>query len=321
MPRPRPSPRPSPERAGRFSLERVLGEGGSGRVYAARWRGRPVALKVLREERADERDRARFLAEAALLASIDHPGVVKVLGAGLLPDGRPYLAMERLAGRTLAERIARGPLPPVAAVRLFRQVAAAVAALHARGLVHRDIKPENVFLAGARAVLLDFGIAVSEDAPASTVTRDGTVRGTPATMAPERFFGAPATTATDAYELAVLFYAMVTGRLPWNEVADLAGRLGPPPPSRHGAVLPEAAETALMRALSTRPEIRPSVGELAAAITLRRSRTGRGPPAGRSPSRPAPAAPRWSARRPPRGERSRAAGCRRTAGGSTGRPR
>jgi serine/threonine protein kinase len=251
-----------------FAIDRLLGEGGSGRVYAARWRGRPVALKVLREDRVPtDRERAHFLSEARLLRSVDHPAVVKLIGFGLLPDGRPFLAMERLEGHTLAFRIACGPMPMAEAQGVFAQVADAVGALHERGLVHRDIKPDNVFLAGARAVLLDFGIATTEEAPASTITREGTVRGTPAFMAPERFFGAPACAATDAYELAVLFYAMVTGRLPWDHVADLAGRLGPPPPSHHGVALPGAAESTLMRALSTRAEIRPSLPALAAAIT------------------------------------------------------
>ena len=257
-----------PEQLGHFRLRGLLGEGGSGTVYDAMWGHRRVALKVLRRELLrTEREEERFLAEAAVLQSVDHPGVVKVLGCGTLPDGRPYLAMEHLDGEPLAQRLARGPFPLADALALVDQLASAVHALHARGLVHRDIKPENILLTGAYAVLLDFGIAKAENAPASTVTQEGAIRGTPAYMAPERFFGAAATAATDVYELAVVFYAMVTGRLPWDSVADPAARLNPPRPSELGHPLPPPGESVLLQALSTRAEARPpSVAELARAL-------------------------------------------------------
>ena len=254
-----------PEQLGHFRVNGVLGEGGSGTVYDAAWGHRRVALKVLRRELLrTEREEERFLAEASLLQSVDHPGVVKVLGSGALPDGRPYLAMEHLDGEPLAQRIARGAMPLPEALALFDQLASAVHALHLRGLVHRDIKPENIILTGPYAVLLDFGIAKAENAPASTITQEGSIRGTPAYMAPERFFGAAASVATDVYELAVVFYAMVTGRLPWNDVADPSARLNPPRPSQLGHLLPAHLENVLLQALSTRAEARPpSVAELA----------------------------------------------------------
>jgi len=178
-----------PEQLGDFRILSLLGEGGSGLVYAARWGHREVALKVLRaDDVPTESSRTKFLAEARILASIEHPSVVKVLSFGELPDGRPYLAMEKLDGETLAARIARGPLPLADALSVFEQIAHAVEALHQRGLIHRDLKPENVFLVagGEYAVLLDFGIAKDLEAGASTVTQEGLVRGTPAYMAPER---------------------------------------------------------------------------------------------------------------------------------------
>jgi serine/threonine-protein kinase len=200
-----PIPGGVPAALGDFAVAGILGEGGSGVVYDARWGHRQVALKVLRPQLVVTRsERERFFGEARLLAEIAHPGVVKVLGVGELPDGRPYLAMEKLHGETLARRLGRGPIPVGEALGLFAQMARAVEALHGRGLVHRDLKPENVMLvagdgaAGASfAVLLDFGIAKELSAPASTVTQDGGVRGTPAYMAPERFFGQPASVSTD----------------------------------------------------------------------------------------------------------------------------
>ncbi len=263
-----PSERSVPSRLGDFAIAGVLGEGGSGIVYDATWGHRRVALKVLRDELlATTRERERFLAEAALLQAVDHAGVVKVLGTGTLPDGRPYLAMEHLDGESLARRIARGPLALGDALALFAQLASAVAALHHRGLVHRDIKPENILVTSGHAVLLDFGIAKPESAAASTTTQEGSVRGTPAYMAPERFFGAPASVATDVYELTVVLYMMLAGRLPWANVDDPSGRLNPPRPSELGRAVPAAVETVLVGALSTRAEVRPrSIDELAALV-------------------------------------------------------
>lgn len=267
-----PSHSDHPARLGDFGIEGVLGEGGSGVVYRARWGPRVVALKVLRASLVpSDSQRKRFFDEAGVLAGTEHPGVVKVLGFGELPDGRPYLAMELLEGETLSARLARGPLPVAEALALFDQLAAAVQALHDGGLVHRDLKPENVFLVPGPevpyAMLLDFGIAKDADGAPSTVTEEGYVRGTPAYMAPERFFGQAAGASTDLYELAVVLFAMLTGRLPWADTADPNGRLNPARPSELGVALPGAMETELMRALSTRVESRPAtVAELAQRV-------------------------------------------------------
>lgn len=247
------------ERLGEFLIEGVLGQGGSGIVYDAKWGPRRVALKVLHPSLIGTgRERAQFLTEAQRLQQIMHPSVVKVLALGQLPDGRPYLAMERLDGETLASVIARGALPLDRALELFRELCSAVAALHDQGLVHRDLKPENVFVVdGRHAVLLDFGIAKDITAPASTTTQEGNVRGTPAYMAPERFFGSPAGIATDVYELALVLYTTLAGRLPWDEVADPEARLAPRSLTDFARV-PEALDVEIRRALSTRAQNRPS---------------------------------------------------------------
>ena len=248
-----------PASLGEFRIDGILGEGGSGIVYDATWGPRRVALKVLHPSLVDtERVRAQFLSEAQRLQTITHPSVVKVLAVGELPDRRPYLAMERLEGETLACILARGPLAFGHALELFGELCHAVGPLHDGGLIHRDLKPENVYIVnGKHAVLLDFGIAKEVAAPASTTTMDGGVRGTPAYMAPERFFGQPAGIATDLYELAVTLYAMLAGRLPWDDLGDPEARLSPRPLVDFVAV-PDELDVEIRRALSTRAQNRPT---------------------------------------------------------------
>jgi serine/threonine-protein kinase len=256
-----------PDRLGDYEVEHELGRGGSGVVYAARRGATEVALKVLRsDEAATPKERERFLAEARNLAKVTHPAVVRVLAVGELPDGRPFLAMERLHGSTLAERLLMRRIPLEQALVLFEQLTAAVAALHAAGLVHRDIKPENIMLVDERIKLLDFGIARGTDDLPSTTTQAGLQRGTPAYMAPERFFGARATVSSDVYETAVVLYAMITGALPWDP-RSAKERLAPKPPSAHGVEVPPSFEAALMAALNPEPLHRPqTIGELVASI-------------------------------------------------------
>jgi serine/threonine-protein kinase len=246
---------------GEFTIVGQLGEGGSGVVYAVTRQGAALALKVLRPDlELSAREMKAFLAEAERMRRVAHPSLVPVLDAGTLPDGRPFLAMPHLRGESLAQRLTRGALPALHALALFDGLAGAVAALHAAGLVHRDIKPENIFLleGGDRLVLLDLGIAREIDAPASTTTQAGMVRGTPAYMAPERFFGSPASVGTDLYELAVVLYLMLVGRLPWDSVHDAKGRMFPRRPADAGVQVPEPLAQALIDALSTSADLRPA---------------------------------------------------------------
>ncbi len=257
-----PLERPPPTERGAFQLYEVLGEGGSGTVYAASWKGEQIALKVLREDATpSDRECRRFVDEAARIRRVTHPGLVELLDAGTLPDGRPYLAMPLLRGETLGARLSRGPLELAPALAIFDQLAAAVAVLHAAGIIHRDIKPENVFLhegnGAERAILLDFGIARELSGDASTTTQAGVIRGTPAYMAPERFFGTPAAVASDVYELSVVLYMMLVGKLPWDGTQS-AGRLQPRHPSESGVCVPPRLANVLLKAMSTRPEARPA---------------------------------------------------------------
>lgn len=251
-----------------FDGARELGRGGAGVVFAARWRGREVALKVAHEG-SDAREQGRFLEEAAMLARVSHPAVIEVLEHGTLADGRPYLVMPLVRGETLAARLERGPIAPAQALSLFGQLVDAVAHLHDVGVVHRDIKPENVMIleAEGRLVLLDFGIARDAEGAPSTTTRMNLVRGTPACMAPERFFGTRASAATDVYELGVTLYAMLTGTLPWGDPMDAEARLHPREPADLGVALPAGLGALLMATLSTRQDRRPSARELAAGLS------------------------------------------------------
>jgi serine/threonine protein kinase len=260
----------------RFELLGILGEGGSGIVYEAVVHGAPlggdeavprrVALKVLRSElETSAREHKKFLAEAERMQRLSAPGLVKLLEAGTLPDGRPYLAMPVLRGETLSACLRRGAVPASVALRWFDLLAQAVEAIHQAGMVHRDIKPENIFIVNDSPVLLDFGIARDINDHRTTTTVEGRVRGTPAYMAPERFFGAQATVASDVYELAVVLYAMLVGKLPWGSDASVSERLSPKSPLEAGANISRAAATVILSALSTRPEKRP----LSAAVFAR----------------------------------------------------
>ena len=248
------------------------------------------------------------MVEARLLIEMTHPGVVKVLAAGSLPDGRPYLAMEKLPGESLARRLGRAQMALPQAIMLFVQLCDAVAAMHARSLIHRDLKPENVMLVsgptGEHAVLLDFGIAKLASEGIAPPTQSGMVRGTPAYMAPERFFGHPASIATDVYELAVTLFAMLAGRLPWADSADPEVRLNPVRLSALAAV-PAPLDELVARALSTRaPNRPPTVHALCAEVVaaaggdLARARA-TVPLVADGPAQPTPPAPMVTAQHSP----------------------
>ncbi len=257
----------APIRIGDFETVSVLGAGGSGTVYLATEGATQVAVKVLNlEAELSPKDQQRFVDEAARMRRVTHPNLVQLLASGELPDGRPYLIMPRLQGETLAKRLERGPITLLNALALFDELCEGVAVMHRAGLIHRDIKPENLFVEEARQrlILLDFGIARDLGAPASTTTRSGAIQGTPAFMAPERFFGMGATIASDIYELAVVFFIMLAGRLPWRAEDGATGRLHPSDFRQLGIDVPDSIARVVMRALSTRPEVRPtSVDEFA----------------------------------------------------------
>lgn len=203
--------------AERYELREVVGRGGMGEVWAARDTRlhRDVAVKLLSAQMASEPAvRARFETEARSAACLNHPNVVSVFDTGE-HDGVPFLVMELLPGRTLADEMRDGPLDAARACDVGAQVLAAVGASHAAGILHRDIKPGNVLLtAEGTAKVSDFGIAKSTEG--LNVTSVGMVVGTASYLAPERVAGEPATPQSDLYAVGVVLYEALTGRRPFD---------------------------------------------------------------------------------------------------------
>lgn len=209
---------------GEYTLGPLLGRGGTGEVYAAERDGRAVAVKLLRPElAADAAMVDAFVGEATRTRDIVHPNIVRVLDFGTdAGSGRCYLVMERLAGESLAARIARsGALPEDAVRSIGAQVASGMQAAHARGIVHRDLKPGNIMLDGDTPTVIDFGVAKSLGAGSAVVTSRRV--GTLAYMAPEQLAQGLITPAVDIWALGAILYEAATGRAPFGDFAE--GRL------------------------------------------------------------------------------------------------
>ena len=205
---------------GDYELLAEIGRGGMGVVYHARQEslGRDVAVKMIIEGKlASVIDQQRFQAEASAAAKIDHPSIVPIYEVGEF-DGRSYFSMKYIAGETLQDRIARGPLPPRTAARILADVADAIAFAHTQGVLHRDLKPSNIILdADDRPHVTDFGLAKQID-QAQGLTRTGSILGTPAYMPPEQAAGNRGNVGicSDVYSLGAVLYATLTGRPPFK---------------------------------------------------------------------------------------------------------
>jgi len=271
------SPRPStavaaigePEgdigRIGRFRLLDELGRGGMGIVYRA-WDEslyRVVALKVLRSEQADLTQRRRLVREARLAASFRNDYAVMVLAVIDPDDGLPYLVMEFIDGPTLADLIGSQERPePQRVASIVAQVADALGAAHAAGLIHRDVKPSNILIENAtgRAKITDFGLACA-GASTGTMTREGLLGGTPTYMSPEQARGEERVDVrTDIYSLGATFYEALTGQPPFAGAAHAVLRRildeDPIPPRRLDDTIPRDLETICSKAMAREPSRR-----------------------------------------------------------------
>jgi len=205
-----------------YRIERELGGGGMSRVFLAEDVGleRPVVIKVLHPELAAGVNAERFRREVQLLARLQHPHIVPILSTGEV-DGLPYYVMPYVRGQSLRARLESGPLSPTEAAGLLADVAKALAAAHAEGVVHRDIKPDNILISGGAAVVADFGIAKALSSAkawddSGTLTSLGTSLGTPAYMAPEQVAGDPTVDhRADIYSLGCVAYEALTGTSPF----------------------------------------------------------------------------------------------------------
>ncbi len=208
---------------GRFRVEKLLGSGGMGEVYLGRHEllGNRVAIKLLKVQHAkDQRMIARFRREARATSRVQHPNVVGIFDTGQLDDGRLFLIMEYIQGQDLIQLYEEsGPLTMERALPIFVQIADALAAAHAMGIMHRDLKPDNIVIVpgehGDIVKILDFGLAKMVEAEDDRITLPGEVFGTPQYMSLEQCMGEKLTCATDIYSFGAVAYEALTGDPPF----------------------------------------------------------------------------------------------------------
>ncbi|SFW87576.1 Serine/threonine protein kinase [Amycolatopsis australiensis] len=274
-PRSLPDERPPGLLAGRYEVGRLIGSGGTARVYRAYdlRLAREVAVKIYDRD-AVALDQRRRLREMTIQGSIAHPGVVALLDSGT-EHGRTYLVMQLVEGENLAERLLGGPMPAAEVITLADGLAEALAHVHALRVVHRDLKPANVFLSADGPLIGDFGIAHALDT--THITGTGVVPGTAAYLAPEQVGGEPAGPPADVYALGLILLECVTGRREYlgTMVEAAMARLTRPPRIPEG--LPPSLAYTLHRMTQREPSARPTATEVRQLLHA-----------------PAPSTPRWT---------------------------
>lgn len=260
--------------AGKYRVIEKIGEGGMGSVYTASQEpfDRIVAVKVLLGKLAEDTIAVkRFEQEARAISKMQHPNTVTIYDYGKTEDGRLYLVMEHLKGRTLSQVLrAEGVIAQDRACRIVRQVCASLADAHAAGIVHRDLKPDNIFLTEVGesrdwVKVLDFGVAklADSDIAGGTLTQTGMIFGTPKYMSPEQAEGRTIDHRTDIYAIGVVLYELLVGRTPFSAetpVALLLKHISEPPPPltkvRPDVAIDPWLEAIVMKALEKGPDSR-----------------------------------------------------------------
>ena len=260
---------------GQYRIEKKLGVGGMGAVYLAQQTtvSRPAVIKVLKSQLGGSSEgTARFAVEAKAASGLNHPNIVTIYNYGEMEDGTLFLAMEYIAGETLAQRLERcGQLTADRAVHIATQIASALSEAHAHGVVHRDLKPQNVMLVERAGEpdfvkVLDFGIAKVDGA---SVTSAGYVVGTPRYMSPEQLLGKRLDGRSDIYSAGILLYEMLAGVTPFQSESPIGWLhqhvdVEPKPPSalsKRGKI-PAPVERVVLRAIAKAPADRPPSMEM-----------------------------------------------------------
>jgi serine/threonine-protein kinase len=268
-------------KAGPWVVDRELGRGGMGSVYGVVHEeiGKRAALKVMHRRLISPASAERTLLEARVVNQVGHPNIVDIFETGELPDGRPYIVMERLDGISLGQHATETRILPDRAIAILLEVCDALIAAHAAGVVHRDLKLDNVFLldnaddpATPHVKVLDWGIAkvMSHDhGPRNTI--EGQLVGTPQYLAPEQARGGAVSHKTDVYSLGVMAYELFVEQLPFEaetsaEIMAMHLRATPPPPSDLWPDIPPVLERLLLTMLAKTPDTRPSMLEVARTL-------------------------------------------------------
>ncbi len=274
----------------RFRLDDELGEGGMGKVYRATQLsvGRQVAVKTIRADVTSPTVEQRFMQEAQLIASMNHPNLVQLVDYGFSDEaGVLYLAMEYVEGIPLANLVRKDALRLPLAIEVTRQICSGLAEAHSKGIVHRDLKPENVMLTitaegAVQAKVLDFGIALAVAAE-TRMTATGAITGTPHYMSPEQAQDLTVTDSSDVYALGVMFYEMLCGSLPFRADTPMALLLKhvqavPQPIGERVAGLPPQVAELVDQMLAKEPSGRPdSVRDIGLQLDSLKSQLGMSP--------------------------------------------